>query len=148
MDIKVKNGVVSVPNFETAFQKIVAGIQLPAKQCFEISTVLEDLLKQKRILERSRHMILEKYAKKDKEGKVVTNDKNETTFIDNESRTKCLQEIEGLFEDEFIVKLSKKISIPEDFSMLPQDFMLLKDFISVEGCDEVEEVEAEEVKES
>jgi hypothetical protein len=131
MDIKIKNGVIAVPDFEPAFQKIVAGIQMPARQCLEVATVLEEILKQKRIIERTRRIVLEKYGKKDSEGKLITNDRNETIFESPNSKMECMKEMEQLFEEDFTVTISKKIEVPESFKMFPQEFILLKDFIDL-----------------
>jgi len=131
MDIKIKNGVLSSPEFAPAFQKIVVGVQMTARQCLEVSTILEEVHKQARIVDRTRQMIIEKYSSKNEAGKVITNEKGDAQFSSNEDKNSCIGELNQLMDEDFTLQISKKIEIPEDFKMIPQEFMLLSDLLDL-----------------
>ena len=129
--MKIKNGLLLNPNFIKSIQKLFT-IEMPAKQCLELSMVLDEVDPQIKILQRSKYIIIDKLAKKDADGKIITDDTGEAQFKDIETRQKCFGQVTEILNEDFEISLKKKVLIDEDDKRFtPQDLMILRELIEV-----------------
>jgi hypothetical protein len=129
--MKVKNGLIISPEFSSAIQKLLKK-EIPISLCLEISTMIEEVDTQIKIVNRTRQAILEKYTKKDEANKYVTDDKGNAVFENDEIKARCLTELAGILNEEFEVSLSAKIPLTKEDKMTPQEYILLKDLIEIQ----------------
>jgi hypothetical protein len=129
--MKIKNGLVISPEFTSAIQKLLKK-EIPISLCLEISTMIEEIETQIKIVNRTRQAVLEKYTKKDVEGKFVTDEKGNAEFDNDDVKNKCLTELATILNEDFDVSLSTKIPLSKEDKMTPQEFILLKDLIEIQ----------------
>jgi hypothetical protein len=129
--VKLQNGLVILPEFMTAFSKLMA-MEIPVSQCVALSTAIEEIETQINIINRSREVILNKYCLKDKNGKALVDSKNNATFENKEIEEKCLKDINDIMVDTFEIHLDKKVTLDKTVKMSPQEYMFVKDLVIVE----------------
>ena len=128
--MKIKNGLIISPEFSSAIQKLLKK-EIPVSLCLEISTMIEEIDTQIKIVNRARQAVLEKYTKKDEKGKYVVDDNGNAVFENENIKVKCLNELSDILNEEFDVALTSKIPLTKEDKMTPQEYILLKDLIEI-----------------
>jgi len=128
--VKLQNGLIIMPEFLEAFQKLMT-MEIPVSQCVALSTAMEEINTQTTVVNRSKRVILEKYCSKDESGEPVVGEDGNATFESDEVKTKCLGDIAEIMNDEFEIHLEKKVVLPANTKMTPQEYVFLKDLIEV-----------------
>lgn len=127
----IKNALILKPEFLEAFHSLMV-MKMPAKQCLEVSTCIEDIMAQYQILTRARKAIADKYCKKDPEGRPMSDADGNLVFESEELHKKCVAELKEVYEEEIDIPISGKIKIPATELMTPSRLMLLKDVIEID----------------
>jgi hypothetical protein len=127
----IKNRLIIEDEFVKAFTSLMS-ITMPAKQCLEVSSCIEDLGAQYNILVRARRAIADKYCIKDENGAPAPDGKGNLLFESKEIQKKCFDEIAEILDEEIDIALSEKIKIPNDTLMTPIKVRLLQDLIEIE----------------
>lgn len=91
--ITLKNGLVVMPQFMEAFEKLMK-MEMPIAKCLQLSTTMEELDAQIKIVNRSRRVFLEKHCKKDDKGQFVVDDDGNATFDTPDIKSQCLKSID------------------------------------------------------
>jgi hypothetical protein len=125
----LKNKLIMNRDFIDAFSSLMS-IKMPAKQCLEVSSCIEDLIAQYQILTRARRAIADKYCSKDEDGNPL-NDNDNLVFETPELQKKCLDEINEIYEEEIDLELTNKIKISKTEPMTPIQVRLLRDIIEI-----------------
>lgn len=129
--MKIKNGILMNDNFLNSLQKLIS-IEMPAKQCLQLSAAIEKIESQIKILQRSKYSIIDKMAEKTSEGKIATDARGEAQFKNDEIKIKCSSQVAEIMNEDFEVSLKEKVVIAEDNSKFnTQDIMLLRDLIEI-----------------
>lgn len=131
----IKNKIILNSDFIEAFTSLMA-LKMPAKQCLEISSCVEDLLAQYQILVRARRAIADKYCMKDEEGRPLNNN-GDLVFETPELQKKCSDEISEIYEEEIELCISGKVKVSKDEMMTPIKVTLLKDIIEIDESEPV-----------
>jgi hypothetical protein len=131
----IKNQLIVNPKFIESFSALMS-LRMPAKQCLEVSSCLEDLMAQYQILTRARRAIVDKYCSKDEEGQPINNNDN-LVFETPELQKKCLAEINEIYEEEIDLPILGKIKVSKDEVMTPIKVALLRDIIEIDESDPV-----------
>lgn len=127
----VKNSLILDDHFQESFSSLMT-LKMPAKQCLEISSCIEDISAQHSILIRAKRSIVDKYCKKDDDGKPVADEKGNLVFDTPEIFKTCMDELNEIYEEEIDLALSNKIKVSKNEIMTPLQVSLLKDFIEIE----------------
>lgn len=127
----IKNSLIMHPDFIASFKDLM-GIKMPAKQCLEISTCIDELSAQSVIVARARKAIADKFCKKDSEGNPIPDSQGNICFENDELKNKYIKEINEIYEEDIDITLTKKIKISADEIMTPASVYLLKDIIEIE----------------
>jgi len=141
--MKIKNGIVIEDDFLSTFQELL-NKDTSAKQCLELSTCFDELLSHVNIVRRTKRSLIEKYAKKNNDGEIQSDEKGAILFDDGEKKQKCLSEINEILNESIDIPLSETVKIYTDEIMTPRKVRLLKDVIEIV---EREQPEKEKVKE-
>ena len=126
----VKNRTILEDQFIDAFNELL-NIKMPAKQCVEVSTCMDELSAQFTILMRARKAIADKYCLKDSDDKPILDEKDNLTFETDDLKKACFEELREIYEEETEISLTNKIKIGADVPMTPVKFSLLRDLIEV-----------------
>jgi hypothetical protein len=128
--MKIKNGYIADDEFMNALSYLLKR-ELTAKQCLEMNQAQDELIAHQRVIVRSKYQIMEKHAKKDEEGKMVTQENGDVVFPSEEARQECVKEILEIMNEEYDVDLSSKIVIYEDEPLRPSYYNLIKDLVEI-----------------
>ena len=129
--MQIKNALIIHPDFMASFKNLM-NIKMPAKQCLEISSCIEDLSAQNLIVARARKAIADKYCLKDENGNPKPDSKGNLCFETDELKTKCFKELQEILDEEIDISLTKKVKIASEEMMTPAMVYLLKDIIEIE----------------
>ena len=127
----IKNSLILNDEFQKAFTSLMT-LKMPAKQCLELSSCIEDLKAQREIVIRAKRAIADKYCKKDSEGKPEVDKSGNLIFDTPELFSSCMDELKEISEEEIDLALSKKVKISSIEIMTPLQVTLLKDIIQIE----------------
>jgi hypothetical protein len=127
----IKNSLILNEQFAEAFSSLMT-LKMPAKQCLEISSCIEDISAQHSILVRAKRAIVDKYCKKEEDGKPSQDEKGNLLFDSPEIFKTCTEELKEIEEEEIDLALSNKVKVSKDEIMTPIQVTLLKDFIEIE----------------
>lgn len=109
---------------DAGFLSIIAKKQLPVKVSYAIAKNISKIEKELKIYEKERLKLLEKYAVKDKDGKVVI-EKNKIK-IDENKRDSWEKEINELLEIEVDINMHKfKLEYLDNLNMSAEELVLL-----------------------
>lgn len=126
----IKNVLIINDGFIPAFTGLL-NLKMPAKQCLEVSSCIEDLVAQHQVIARARKAIVEKYCSKDAEGNIVH--KGEKILFDTpELQKQCYEEVHEILEEEIDLALSGKIKISAQEMMTPLQIKLLQDIVEID----------------
>jgi len=141
--MKLKNGIVIEDDFLLTFQELL-NKDMPAKQCLELSTCLDELISHINVVRRTKRALIEKYAKKNKDGEILSDEDGAILFDDDEKRQKCLSEINEIMNESIDISLSEPVKIYADEIMTPKKVRLLKDVIEIVEREQSEQEKSEE----
>lgn len=130
----IKNSLIMSKEFLAAFYSLME-MKMPAKQCLEVSSCIEDILGQHQIILRARKAIADKYCSKDDEGKPLSDDSGNLVFENSELQKKCMEELTEIHDEEVDLAVSKRIKISATELMTPVQMKLLKDIIEIDESD-------------
>lgn len=138
--MKIKNGLLMEEDFMPAFEELLLK-DLPAKQCLELAEALDDIAKKAMAVQRARRAIVEKYAQKGEDGQIKSRKDNpdKIDFGTKENEEKCAKEIVDLFNEEYDVPLSSKVTIKSSDVSTGRKMLLLRDIVEIEEPDKKEE---------
>jgi hypothetical protein len=128
--MNIKNGYIAEPAFKAAFQTLFSR-PVTAKQCLELNQASDELDAHLRVILKSKYQIMEKYAKKNEDGKMITEDNGNVVFPDDATKLKCSEEVMEIMNEVYDIPLSSKIIVYEDETLLPLHYSLLKDIIEI-----------------
>jgi hypothetical protein len=128
----IKNRLIIEDEFVKAFTGLMS-LTMPAKQCLEVSSCIEDLGAQYTILLRARRAIVDKYCTKDEGGNPAPDERGNLLFESPEIQKKCMDEIAEILDEEIDIALSDKIKVPKNTPMTPLKVRLLQDLIEIEN---------------
>jgi len=126
----IKNKLILNSDFIEAFSGLMV-LKMPAKQCLEISSCIEDLLAQYQILTRARRAIADKYCSKDEDGRPLNNG-GDLVFETPELQKRCQDEISEIYEEGIELAVTGKIKVSKNELMTPIMVRLLKDVIEID----------------
>lgn len=126
----IKNRTIVKEGFIEALTKLM-NVEMPAKQCLEVSRSIEELIGQLNIILRAQKSIANKYCLKDVDGNPICNEKGEITFESEEIKNKYIKEMTEILDEEIDISLSSKIKIKGDTKLTPLIYKLLEDIIEV-----------------
>jgi hypothetical protein len=126
----IKNSAVLNNDFVEAFSKLMT-LPMPAKQCLEVASCVEEILGQYQILIRARKAIADKYCLKDN-GVPLKGANDELLFETEEIKAQCQSDLQEIYNEEIDISLSNKIKIKGDQLMTPIQVRILKDVIDIE----------------
>lgn len=127
--MKIKNSLVLNEDFIKAFSDLML-IGMPAKQCLEVSTCMDELATHSQIVIRARKAIVDKYCKKNEDGAPEV-EKGDIVFETPELKKECLREVKEIEEEEIDLPLTKRIKIKETEIMTPLKIRVLQDVIDI-----------------
>lgn len=128
--IKVKNAILLREDFIQNFNDLMKR-EMPAKQCLELSGCIDKLQAQFEVVKRTQIAITKKYAVVDKEGNLVLDDKGGARFDNFQKSSKCMEELNEIYEQGVEIPLSSKVAIYEDEIYSPYKLNMLKDIIEI-----------------
>jgi len=128
--MKIKNGFIADPNFKVAFQSLFSR-PVTAKQCLELNQAADELDAHLRVILKSKFQIMEKYAKKDETGKMITEINGDVVFPDADTKAKCAEEVMEILNEEYDIPLTSKVVVYDDEILLPVHYSLLRDLLDI-----------------
>ena len=144
--MEIKNSLIVNDAFFIAFQNLLK-YKMPAKQCLELSSSVEEIAAQYSILKRAQRVIVEKYCLKNEDDTPKIDEKENILFETPELEKTCRQEINEIMQETFEIPLTEKIELSATEKFFPIDIRMLRDVISVEGVD-IPIKTSKEIKES
>lgn len=126
----IKNSLILNEEFINSFSDLMT-LKMPAKQCLEVSSCIDDILAQHQIVVRARRSIVDKYCSKDEDGMPIADEAGNLIFETPDLQKKCMAEIKEVLDEEIDLALSEKIKIPWNELMTPIQMKLLKDIIEI-----------------
>ena len=126
----IKNLQIINDEFIPAFTGLLK-LKMPAKQCLEVSSCIDDLIAQHQVIMRARKALVDKYCSKDAEGKVTHKD-GLVLFDSEELKKKCTEEIREILLEDIDLALSSKIRVSAQEIMTPLQIKLLQDIIEID----------------
>jgi hypothetical protein len=126
----VKNSMILNSEFIKAFHKLL-DMRMPAKQCLEVSSCIEDIMAQHQIVVRARRAVADKYCTKDEDGKPVIDSNGNIVFETPELQQKCMSELQEIYDEEIELALTQKIKISANELMTPIQIKLLNDIVEL-----------------
>lgn len=126
----IKNSSILSKDFLESFANLMAK-KMPAKQCLEVSSSVEELIAQHQIVLRARKAIADKYCQKNEEGVPLSDENGELIFETPEIKEICKKELQEILDEEIDISLSNRIRISGNEPMTPLQIRLLKDVIEV-----------------
>jgi predicted transcriptional regulator len=128
--MKIKNKMILDDNFLDAFLSLLT-LPMSAKQCLEVSSSVDEISGQRKIVQRTRRAIIERLCKKDSAGKVLSDGAGNILFENEESKKECMEELVEVLEEEVDISLNSIIKVDSSVTMTPLKVKLLKDIIEI-----------------
>lgn len=120
----IRDIVNSVPVFEQIVEHEING-----KIAFKIARLVRELDKELKLFHEERTKIIQRYAKRDENNKIIT--ENENVMIDEDQIENCNKEIQDLLNTEVEINADKiPIDVLETLSISPQQILLIDSFLS------------------
>lgn len=127
----IKNRIIMQENFLTALSNLM-NIEMPAKQCLEVSKSIEEIIGQFHIIIRAQKAIAEKYYMKDSNGLPIVDEEGRYRFENEELKKEFIKEIDEILNEEIDISLSNRIKIKGDIvKITPLTYKLLEDLIEI-----------------
>jgi DNA-binding SARP family transcriptional activator len=127
----IKNRIIMQDKFIDSLSKLM-NIEMPAKQCLEVSKSIEELIGQYQIILRAYKAIMEKYCMKNDNGIPIKDENNNLKFENEEIKNKFIKEINEIMDEEIDITLSEKIKIKgNSVNMTPLMYKILEDIIEI-----------------
>ncbi|MBD3261063.1 MAG: hypothetical protein GF334_05175 [Candidatus Altiarchaeales archaeon] len=130
MEIKIKNGILIQEAFLEHYTKLLQR-QMPAKLCLELNQALDEIISQASVVKRTRLEIAKKYGEKKEDGSLLTDAAENVLFPDEETKAKCMGEINEILNETLTITVSKPVSIYEDETATPDELRFLGGLIEV-----------------
>lgn len=109
--------------------RALSGKQLRGRAAFKVARLLKKLEIELATFNDTRVKLIENYAKKDEEGKYVTNDKNEYQF-DDDNANKFVEEINKLLSEQIEIDANPiLIDEIEEINFTPAEMAILEPFM-------------------
>ena len=129
--MEIINVKVIEDDFIPAFEELMYK-QMPAKQCLELCTCLDELVAQANVLRRSKKTIILKHAVTDGKPENVKSDANGSViFPSPESELAAKTEIAEILMESIDIPLTERIKIFDDDISTPRKMRLLSDVIEI-----------------
>jgi hypothetical protein len=128
--MKLTNLQVLNPQFVQALEKLLKK-EMPLSTCAKLAEVLVEIEKKAALLQKIRTAMVDKYLEKDAQGKPVVIDGSKPKYKSAEAQEKFMGELNELLKGDFEVPFDEKVNIPETEAMVAQEYLLIKDFISI-----------------
>jgi hypothetical protein len=128
--MKLTNLQILNPQFVPALEKILKK-EIPLSTCEELAKIIMDIEDRFKLIEKVRSAMIDKYLEKDTKGQPVVINGNQPKYKTKEDEKKFLGELNELLIGEFEVVLTDKVNLSEDDKMSGQEYLLVKDFITV-----------------
>jgi hypothetical protein len=130
----IKNSQITNKAFIEGFSSLMV-LKMPAKQCLEVSSCIDDVMGQYQIVGRAKRAIADKYCTKNSDGKPVSDANGNLVFETPELQELCTKELNEIDEEGIDLALSGKIKIDSRESMTPLQVKILSDIITiVDNC--------------
>jgi hypothetical protein len=126
----IKNSQITNKSFIEGLSSLMT-LKMPAKQCLEVSSCIDDLMGQYQIIGRAKRAIADKYCTKDDTGKPISNAEGNLVFETPELQDICTAELKEIDEEGIDLALSGKIKIDSRESMTPLQVKVLGDIITI-----------------
>ena len=136
--MEIKNFKLIEDDFVPAFEELMYK-QMPAKQCLELATCLDEIVTHVGILRQTRKTIVLKHATKD--GKQESAQVTEGTIIfpTPEAKQACTEETLEIMNEAFEIPLTERIKIKDSDLSTPRKMRLLSDVIEIVEDEKPEE---------
>lgn len=134
--MEVKNSVIMSPAFIPAVEKLLK-VEMPVKDCIELAGAVDTINDKLRVLEKAKRSIMDRFAKKDEEGNLITqpspsNPNLGTPIFESEEKAQEFAvEIQKMLDEVTDIPLQNKIKLNDGVSMTTDDFMIIKDLVEV-----------------
>ena len=134
--MKLKNKEIAAPTFGKGIEQLLKQ-EVTAKECMELSNVLEVLGGALMELDGAKVGILQRLAKKDEAGKIMSRQVEgdgayaAPIFEDEASLKSYLEEVQALMEQEIEIPLSAKIRISINSKMTTANFLPIKSLVEL-----------------
>ena len=129
--MKLTNLQILNPQFVQALEKLLKK-EMPLSTCAKLAEVLMEIEKKAALLQKIRTAMVDKYLEKDpKTGKPVIVDGSKPKYKSVEAQEQFMGELNELLKGDFEVSFDEKVNIPETEAMVAQEYLLIKDFISI-----------------
>jgi len=126
----IKNAQIMHKSFIEAFSSLMV-LKMPAKQCLEVSSCIDDLIGQYQIVGRAKRAIADKYCMKDVNGKPASNEVGNLVFETPELQELCTTELSEIDEEGIELSLTEKVKINSREPMTPIQVKTLRDIIEI-----------------
>jgi hypothetical protein len=114
-----------LPSLKTILDK-----ELPIKTSYLLTKLSKQINEEYKFFNDKRMELINKYAKRDDSGKVITNNENRSILIQEEYIEECQIKINELYDIEMDIEFeSLSISIFGDISISPKDLLNLDKFL-------------------
>ena len=134
--MEVKNSVIMSPNFIPAVEKLMR-VDMPIKNCIALNEAVVKINEKLRVLDDTKKTVMERFAKKDEDGKMVTQQSEDNpnlrtpVFESSEKAMEFAKEIQEMLEEVTDIPLDEKIKVSSDTKMTTDEFLVLQDLIEV-----------------
>jgi hypothetical protein len=128
--MQIRNTFIIEDEFITAFDELLK-IEMPAKQCLQMTQSLDKLVDQYKALKRTQLTIITKHTVLDDNGKITFDEKKNAIFKSPEEEQICKKEMGEIRKDTFEIPLVDKIKMYEDTVSTPRKMFLLQDVVEI-----------------
>jgi len=134
--VELSNGTILSPAFIPAVEKLLT-IDITVRECISLTEAIENVNVKLGTLEKAKSSLVERFAKKGEDGKVMMEPSSENPnlyyplFGDEESKVEFSKAIRELLSETYNFPLENKIRISESVRMSTEEFRLIKDIIEV-----------------
>jgi hypothetical protein len=126
----LKNSILLEEEFLKAFSDLMS-VKMPAKQCLEVSSSIDEISAQFNIVIRARKSIADKYCKRNEKGDPSLDSNGNIEFESEDFKKKCFEEIYEILEEGIDISLTSKIRIKNNEMMTPKKFKMLSALIEL-----------------
>lgn len=126
----IKNSQIIHKSFIEGFSSLMT-LKMPAKQCLEVSSCIDDLMGQYQIVSRAKRSIADMYCTKDGEGKPISDAGGNLVFETPKLKELCVAELKEIDEEGIDLALSGKVRIDGREPMTPLQVKILSDIIMI-----------------
>lgn len=127
--MKLSNVIVFDMAFKKAFGKLLKK-EHPSTVSLKLYKISKEIDTHTGDVYKIRDELLNRYCAKDENGNIKY-DGTMPSFDTPENQTKFFEEMNALLQDEFEIKLTEKIKLPEDCVISPEDIAILEPFLDI-----------------